>query len=372
MSDQYEFGEEFNIYIQHIKEDINVLSNARETVIYLESKIKELNFEYETRSEQFYSIDPSTEAFEETKLVARGILAQEAADAILNTEEFDIEPFRENLLNACRQDESIEFEPSYNWLRVKFNLDLTAGTLDDYNNIVQEAKQELGVGEFRTSKKGKPMSMSKAWRDKMWYEKYYRPARRFDAVTHPSGKKVDQGKYKSAYNRTMSLIGTKLNGKAPFWRLINDGNTGSALKIRPQRFLDKAETQILQYYADIYDKEERRKRSYADPLAHLGDAISWAEGQLKEFQAEVSAYDYIWRTYVPQEVKDFTRTTIEQRLGERFSAVDEDKLKELDVQISQGNAPKRKRIGTNPETGRPITTRVSSIERKLRGQGYIK
>lgn len=250
------------------------------------------------------------EILPDLKPSAHRILADQAEVAAIRTREFGLPIFIEPLREACLMDEALtifldmEGQPS-----VLINLDKTAGRLSEYVDAVADARGELSSG-----KKVSIIAASHFWKNYI-----YRQAR--EGLSLPVGNRVMSGE--QMYWRTVETRFSKFTSLAPYWMIIDKGNTVMPGRggypypaFNAQRFTTKAEgaieaeARLLMRPAIIRYEEKLDIKVYGgeDIIETLGDYIAifeeereppaWAPGRiLQEVQIKARDYDvYITRT----------------------------------------------------------------------------
>jgi hypothetical protein len=163
-----------------------------------------------------------------------------------------------------------------------------------------------------------------------------------------------------------------MSGMAPFWRIIEDGNKvmgGSGQvypETKPQHFLANARKSIKDSFELHKYTLRGRIAEFYKQLDKVNGAIDFILKTRRELQEKLDEEQWLTEqsrsTVRITDYEEYTETTIKQRLGEKWSYVDEKKLVQLSDDIYAGMAvPKRKTIGRNPATGNPITTRTKSL-----------
>ena len=157
-------------------------------------------------------------ALEKTIAEAPKILWREAKLAVKINTEFNNEIFLRPLKTAIDNSQTYTIIPFKNGtIKVKFNLNETAGSLSDYGNAIKKIRETLGT------KSGAEIASH------FWSEKFYGAAREGKPALVKRGKgkdrkTVDQsGKFARKYWNTMRQRMSVAGKLAPWWQILDKG-----------------------------------------------------------------------------------------------------------------------------------------------------
>ena len=378
MTDQSGFG----VYILEIQRDLEVLGISKAAISYLDKEEHRFLNMQDSYYSEMNQINVEEDSLYWAKTVGKFDLERAMEDAIANSEEFNVEPFKSRFVNISKDPNVMQITLSGGTIHVQFFMDKVAGTLKDWISAINKANSDRtnlnrtgketgkGVGKFRKSSNNKSMVMPSYLANKMWAEKYYGPARQ---GTSPPGRWAkNTPRYVADYNETIRLRILAMSGIAPFWSIIEDGNKvfgGSGPifpETKPQHFLQEARNRIEQSFESHRYALRARINEFWKQLDRVTGAIEFIQQTRREIQTKLDEEEWITmesrRSVKIQEYEQYTENVLKQRLGEKFSYVDEKKLVQLADDVYAGMAvPKRKTIGRNPATGNPITTRTKSL-----------
>jgi hypothetical protein len=191
----------------------------------------------------------------------RRIFVEEIRVALESATEYDYPAFRNRLFNIVQDERLITVRQTDYGGQVNFNMNTVAGTLDDYIEGINFAREQL-----REESPGKPMPEPAA--SKVWAEKIYGVNRENKKVTRlkkQPGKKrrkrVDVSeKYRGLYQKTIELRLSQLASQAPFWPIIEFGTdymVGKGGEAYPEfegtRFVEKSRIKSQTAFDDYYN-----------------------------------------------------------------------------------------------------------------------
>jgi hypothetical protein len=198
-------------------------------------------------------------------------------------------------------------------ITVDLDMDGVAGSIHDYAAAVTLARGALGVGQVKNAAKA-----SATWRTKIY------------------GSKL--------YTRTMKMRAGYYPAPAPYWSLLNDGNTKVSMSSDrgggtpypvggPTRFVQKTEERIANYFRLVFSE---RQAQQLEMIVTLKEQI-------------VAAMDKISRMddLLQQLEENFDRAkTISRQLGTSIEDIDAQRLLEVSEAVRSGSTQqKRFRIG---------------------------
>ena len=328
-----------NEVIQIIDQEIARLKGLEESIRYVSRKHRELTTLKEKLQVTVDKADPVDKAIAEIKKAAKKHLEDELNAALNINTEFDYPIFKSRLFAAIRDEQTIQYTQTPDGVRVKIDMDLTAGTLNDYSQAVDTVRQNRMIGPY-----GQPPAPP-ALAAKMWMEKYYQPAREGTIVPRPPRKTnvkrksdaVRNKEFAAKYRSTMKERIAAMSTLAPYWSLLNNGDmrmessyTNPAYpKNVPTHFVEKAEISI-QRELDASIREQKIKiEELRKEIVHVNDAISY-----------LSSINFDARN--PKEV---LQEVIEKRLGEKFGRADQNKVMQLADDILAGETSSRVSLG---------------------------
>lgn len=273
---------------------------------------------------------PQEDAVQVAGKIGRQYLDEYGSEAIVASEEFDLPDFIRNFRKAL-QLAPIQILPMGYDCYVSIDMDSVAGTLEDYGQAVDKARQELGVGpkhgrgytsvdsEGKTGVKNPVFVASK-----FWAEKYYKPEREGINFTHPNPKrKINIEDYKAKYRKTIALRVKNFKGYAPYWKLIDQGNVLTKVSsdmggipypiIRPTRFIQRTIDVIKREYTDQYINNLRLGELLSSSISELEKVIILIQKKIEELG----------------NLEEILKTAIETRLGQKTEFVDPKQLSNL-------------------------------------------
>jgi len=196
---------------------------------------------------------------------AAEIFLKNAQEAVIQTKEYDYQPFRERLFSIATDGRLFSIAQTETGGRVNINMDVVAGTLADYIEGIEFAKGVLDMGKIPN-----PDVASKIWR-----EKIYRVDREGGKVTKKYKGKYKKGtqdithKYKGKYKKTIEARLSSLATIAPFWSIIEYGTSifpGKGGYAYPEfegtRFVEKTRIQVQQLFNDLYGESIQQDTDY--------------------------------------------------------------------------------------------------------------
>ena len=280
-----------------------------------------------------------------TKLEGKLVLKKNAAEAIKETVEFDLNVFRNPLYEAIENDETYIFKQSGSSVSVKIDLDKTAGTLKDY---------AAGVASAR---KNTSMTMDAKSASRFWALFIYgseREGKKFYTTYGAGGpreRKYDRTpRLQKLYKEIIRHRILNSNGKlAPWWKILNNG-TGVTLKSNrggtpwpnygPTNFVETSEKEIRKYYQELYDNTLTNLNSYIyselyDARKYLDELRTELDRLLKLDLAKIE----VAKQYVLSHLQKWYRT-------ERLENVTKDMIERAAKKIIVGQAA-RIRLGPN-------------------------
>jgi len=204
---------------------------------------------------------------------SKAVLKSNVESALSTSKEYNTPEFKAGIMEAINDDRVIIFKYESGRVYTIVQMNLVAGRLSDYAAAVEKARATLERGG------AKDMGMA----SRFWKNIIYRQAR--------EGLKVKQRRTKGQKGRTPSRVKEGKNlyrmtikerlsnciGLAPWWELLDKGNTGTDFPDRggtpypsspPTRFVEKTEAKLDRYiqkkYARIYDEllKEISKENY--------------------------------------------------------------------------------------------------------------
>lgn len=212
------------------------------------------------------------------------ILWEEARRALARTQEYDIPEFSEPLRTAIYDTRTISINLNVASLSVNVDIDLntTAGRLEDYANAVEIVRSNKSSGDVDI------VTASNYWkyfiyqqaREGRRIKKRRKPGQRGRTPTHAND---GLQQYRDTISERLQAVGTL----APFWSLIDQGNTGGNSLDRggipypviyPTNFVSLARQRIQNAAQSIFERERRdleaeiRFRDFGEGGA-LGDIL---------------------------------------------------------------------------------------------------
>lgn len=168
-------------------------------------------------------------AEERTRQTGTEILIENAILAIENTKEFDLPEFKQRLVNAIRDSRTITIQHDNSNPIVRINLEVTAGTLEDYFAGVEAARANLGIGSTRTPKRRTHKESGDDLPSRIWRDKIYSSARE-GGIKNPKSDKErgNVAKFASQYYRTIEARLAAMNSMAPWWYILEYGTPDSS------------------------------------------------------------------------------------------------------------------------------------------------
>ncbi len=364
--------------ISRIQQDISEFTTLERALVYLEKRFNQFTKLLTTTDAAIKELDTQrdTNVSEIVLADAFAILEKYALAAIRDTVEFNIGEYRLALINAVRDKRTIKILADPDKVRVRINLDLTAGNLNDYADGIKRARNILKVG----FKKPNPMEASLA--SYMWMEKYYRPAREGTDIPQPKrdgDKGIDKRtgkdkkprvynktKYINAYKRTMKTRLSSFKKPAPFWRIINDGTPGTLESgnegtpypiVKPSRFVEKAKRRIEERLSTQFKKSSDSEAELRRKRQAIQKTLAFIEGEITRITAELGD---------PKTRKQFAIKKIYERLGQNFSNADMKKLLGVAEELASGGYdPTRRAELTRRGAAKRIRPRMAELVRMV-------
>lgn len=210
---------------------------------------------------------------------ARNILEQETVRAITATQEYRYPAFRDALLTAVRNDNILIFRPSSDFGKIVaiIRMDEVAGTLDEYAEAVEYAREVLKVGKGETNES-----------DRIYWQSIYNAARTGGGSIATKGLSSRlENRLRELYHRTIAVrLSFIRQGTAPFWALVDQGNAGTMggnasyayPSVSPTNFVDKATRRI----------ESLFNRTYSGKLRELNRRFVEESVDFRNLQSAVS------------------------------------------------------------------------------------
>lgn len=200
-------------------------------------------------------------AVRNTQEEGRRIFVEETKLALESATEYDYPAFRDRLFNLVQDDRLITVRQTDYGGQVNFNMNTVAGSLEDYEEGIKFARQQM-----RKDLPGGPMPEPAA--SVIWAEKIYGVNRENKKVTRlkkQPGKKrrkrVDVSeKYRGLYQKTIELRLSQLASQAPFWPIIEFGSDymiGKGGEPYPvfegTHFVEKSRIKTQAYFDEFYN-----------------------------------------------------------------------------------------------------------------------
>lgn len=256
------------------------------------------------------------------------VFTDEVETAISKSDEFAYYAFLDPLFQIANDDALYSFLiTGKGWgtrITAVLEMDLVAGTINDYAQAVEDTRDSLGVGS------GDPEKASKLWR------KIY---------SNRGGL--------GTYGRTISMRLSSSGERAPFWSLLDKGSVvamtsnrgGTAYPRSPAtRFVDKAEKAL--------------ERIFTEAMQFMfGENVNKRELLDRQIQELVVLVDKVRALIDDLDDKWETMKKIARELGVSVRLIDPSKLFRVLDEIRQGMAARRPYIGVSGVTVR----RASSV-----------
>ena len=307
------------------------------------------------------------------KEVGTEVLINNALLAIENTKEFDLPDFKQRLVEAIKDSRTITFTGTSWDIIVNINLDVTAGTLDDYIAGVELARKSLGLGSTR----GKiHRATGEELASRIWKEKIYGAGREGKSVIKNRKRLGDidlSSKYAEQYALTIQERLNSFSTTAPWWYIVNYGtpDTGGVGFPYPafsgQRFVENS-------IQDIKNAYYRYRNAFRDEIRNLyNNLIRDAVEIIDNIDSDIN--------YILKLIEDLTSFNIEsdvnaainaiynriERLGKRIEDADPKKVLEtaykLAESISIGTSRERVTLG--------VGIRIGTIELRRDYEGAL-
>ena len=245
--------------LKEMIQEVRASLNTNQTVMDINRIISDLNEEARLtiiKQDAVKNLDPkllaSEEAFQRTWLKANTILRKNAVQAAMSTDEYNDEFFISRLEEATSDEACISYNVTGDSINVIIDLNVTAGSLEDYIDAVEAWRSEHYGDKARPS----PDLASR-----MWAEKIYGVDREGKSVLRWNKKHTKShdvtANFEGKYWQTMEER-LEMSGKiAPFWQLLNDGNTGGGEGTpypaqEPTYFVEKSEAETSLFYNNTY------------------------------------------------------------------------------------------------------------------------
>jgi hypothetical protein len=374
--------------IKDVENEIKDLKNDEDTLLYL-ARVRKTLIELKEQMKGLLndldelSLVGTVEKSEESILKLIEIMLANATLAVTRTKEFNLPIFTEGLYSAIKNPASYTIIPSPSGLAIiKINLDLTAGTLNDYATAIDETRQEMsdkqgrkGIGPYRIPQ------MSPDMASEMWRSKYYGPAREGRAIPqpkrNPNKKKKKRRNYNVAayvakYFETIKMRVSKFKGSAPFWRILNYGTTplssdwgGTAYpRIEPTHFVENS---VKQFQAEMTEQSpSKNKPTYAYALDFVETLLTKINNAIKLTydKEEQIGFAIVAEVENPKTRKEFTVVQVKKALGEKLSASDIHRVTQLVNDLAAGLIDPERRVElTKSGTGVRVRKRVKELYR---------
>jgi hypothetical protein len=263
---------------KEIQDEIKRLNNLRDAVEFLTKEVIKLEKDRETVINQLDKLDTKIDTTS-IKTIGTNILLEEASKAVELTREFNHRLFTSRLYRAIRDRRTLTITFTENVIKVKVDLDLTAGDLDDYASAVIATRVSRNIG------RSDPYVASV-----MWQEKYYGAAREGTPIKKMSSKrKLEVKSYTDKYWATIRERISNFTSLAPFWRIIDGGTTslrsdrgGYAYPFSPPtHFVDKAIQRIKEYYYSTIKENTLSMSKYITLLDQIQGKIEYIQGEIR-------------------------------------------------------------------------------------------
>ncbi len=234
---------------------------------------------------------------------AEEIIMGKLQDALRINKEFNTPAFSSPLKEAIRNPGLVTIYPRGNSCRAYVEMERVAGNVEDYAKAVTKTREDLQIGKLPGPAAAK-----------MWKEKFYGTAREGRRVPRRKYKKEYKGKkagsdktdtYKQQYWLTIRHRLANMDSLAPYWYILNYGNTslssdrgGEAYPVASETlFVEKSEIAIRKKYEDAFikasdkykrgfenaiKKAENNRRTYQDFIYEIEDRIYSIELQNAE------------------------------------------------------------------------------------------
>ena len=295
----------------------------------------------------------SGDALENTLLEAPKLLMKEINLAVKKNPEFNNPFFIDKLRVAAFDERTITIIQFKNGnIKVKLNLNETAGSLSDYGNGIKKVRQELGT------KSSADISSH------FWSEKYYGAAREGRAVKVMRGrgknrKQVDQSaKFTWAYWNTMRQRMKAAGKVAPFWELLDKGmmpipnasrkgGEGTAYPVNEATdFTGKAQRKIKEYY----------ESQVTQVVANKGFDIVAARKTLSELEKAMAFIDKLLIEVNEKSLDVGAELVI--RIGDNIKKADSTKVQNLEMALKN-----KEKVGSRIRLGGGVRVRTIQMQK---------
>jgi prefoldin subunit 5 len=332
---------------KEIQAEITRLNNLRDAVEFLTKEATKLEKDRETVISQLDKLDTKMDTTS-IKTIGTNILLDEARKAVKLTKEFNHRLFTTRLEEAIRDPRTLTITFTENVIKVKVDLDLTAGTIENYERAVVETRTKLNMGNSN------PIIASK-----MWQEKYYGAAREGTPILKVNpNRKFKPKDYADKYWNTIRTRIANYNSLAPFWRIIEDGTVSLSMNrggypypfITPTHFVDKAIKRIKDYYYSSIKDNTLSMEKYITLLDQIQSKIEF-------IQSEIS------RIASGENVQTILRQQLERTLKAKYPLADPVRREQLISDLISQTVSKSRVQLTKRGSGVRVEARTIELQR---------
>lgn len=296
--------------LQEIQEEITESRSRLNTCIdFVRSYKKQLRDKKNFRAIAF------ARATEYISSTAREILWNNILEAAQINQEYNHENFLSGLKRAVEDDRTIVIKfdsETFRLTSIIIDLDLTAGTLEEWANAIKSARDTLR--EFRGGRYIKKANIA----SKIWAEKIYRVDREGKSVPRTKiDKKTGEEttidvteKFKGKYWLTMGFRFISTKSPAPWWKLLDQGNIplGSDWGGQPYpqssatNFVSKAAVGIKTAFLGNFSAEYLWQESF------VKSQITYYEGRVREIEEYLKELE---KLNIQSELEEFVANYIQ-------------------------------------------------------------
>jgi hypothetical protein len=366
---------------ERLLNDNKLLAKNLEEVLRRIERTLRLHYQEIERFKSFLSHLDSSEFQDEwildtdIKKDALEILHNRGMTALEQIEEFNAPIFAENFSRCLKNRRGIRIEGRGNGrFFIEIDLNKSCGRLETYARAVDKVRKDLKISKYRE----KPVSPEQ--RSYFWAKYLYGPARQGKDIGNTYYRtlksrvrkrysyKKNPAKYINAYWETIRRRVALFDGKAPFWELIDKGNTkvgkfkpsygGTAYPIYgPTRFVLGATDEITAHVeSSFYSTVNRLSFDCYNRLKYLQDLVDRLEARKK----------YIEENFFSEET-EIAIGVLKEWLGESEKFLSENKLRLVAQEIYSGTSRKRIYLGIDP-SGREIRVRTIKLAQEMQGR----
>jgi hypothetical protein len=340
---------------REIQSEIDRLKNLKEIVEFLNAELAKLEKTKKLVEDRLDKLNPATEALAELKDVAKSFLLDEAMKAVRETKEFNLPIFRNRLKAAINDKRTITLYVIENRLQVKINLDVTAGTLEDYAKAILETREKIYSARRKTWLTWVHDPFLASY---MWEEKYYKPAREGTTITPLTpNRKVDTAKYKEKYWKTIRMRVASFNSLAPFWRIIDEGTQPLQSDWGGYGYPNFGRTNFVRKSTD-------RMQSYFTLLVtEKVNSIQHFIALLDQIDQKITYIQSLFENLVKGKTADLVRSTLEAHLKSKYPLADPLKREQLIQDLLNRVPISQEKVNlTQKGTGVRVRARVKELQ----------